>query len=65
MEQVASTHAALIAIIDQDAKAHYDFYLAGTADWQWSDAELRVPPETRILHTGSLASWLPPVSTEP
>ena len=49
-----------IATLDQDGKARYDFYLTGTADWQWTDAELRVPPATRILHAGSLASWLPP-----
>jgi fructokinase len=59
---VAATEQSSLAIatLDQDAKAHYDFYLTGTADWQWTDAELRVPPATRILHAGSLTSWLPP-----
>jgi fructokinase len=56
----AEQSSLAIATLDQDAKAHYDFYLTGTADWQWTDAELRVPPATRILHAGSLASWLPP-----
>ena len=58
---VAAEQSSLaIATLDHDAKAHYEFYLTGTADWQWTDAELRVPSATRILHTGSLASWLPP-----
>lgn len=46
--------------LDEHGKASYDFYLHGSADWQWTPAQLRVPPATRILHTGSLASWLPP-----
>jgi fructokinase len=55
----AEPSSLAFASLDRDGKAHYDFYLTGAADWQWSDAELRVPPATRILHTGSLASWLP------
>jgi len=46
--------------LDGQGKAGYDFYLDGSADWQWTPAELAVPPDTRILHTGSLAAWLPP-----
>jgi fructokinase len=49
-----------VATLDAEGKAHYDFYLAGSADWQWTDAELTVPGGTRMLHAGSLASWLPP-----
>lgn len=46
--------------LDEQAKASYDFYWDGAADWQWTPAELAVPAATRILHTGSLAAWLPP-----
>ena len=36
-------------------------YLQGTADWQWSTAELtRIPAATTILHLGSLASCVAP-----
>lgn len=59
---VSATQPSTLAVVTLDAegRAHYDFYLDGAADWQWSDSELRVPPGTQILHTGSLASWLPP-----
>ena len=47
--------------LDSTAQASYDFYLQGTADWQWTDDELtRIPADTTVLHTGSLASWTPP-----
>lgn len=36
-------------------------YLQGTADWQWSAAELaRIPAATTILHLGSLACCIAP-----
>ena len=36
-------------------------YLQGTADWQWSTAELaRIPAATTILHLGSLVSCVAP-----
>jgi fructokinase len=47
--------------LDEARNAVYDFYLNGTADWQWTDSELaRVPAEAGWLHTGSLASWTAP-----
>ena len=50
-----------VVTLDDEARASYDFYIQGTADWQWSEAELaRLPQRTRILHFGSLASWTPP-----
>lgn len=52
-----------LAVVSLDAEGHasYDFYLDGTADWQWTDAELaRIPPDTAVLHVGSLASWTAP-----
>ena len=47
--------------LDAGASASYDFYFEGTADWQWTDAEIAaVPAATAVLHFGSLASWTPP-----
>jgi fructokinase len=46
--------------LDEHRKARYDFYLDGSADWQWRPDELVVPDGTTILHAGSLTSWTPP-----
>jgi fructokinase len=46
--------------LDEHRKAHYDFYLDGSVDWQWRPDELVVPDGTAILHAGSLTSWTPP-----
>ncbi|MDQ6936933.1 MAG: carbohydrate kinase [Actinomycetota bacterium] len=57
------TEATTLAVVtlDEDGRAEYDFYVEGTADWQWTESELRaVPDGTTTLHTGSLASWTPP-----
>lgn len=52
-----------VASLDAEGRAFYDFYIENTADWQWSTKELAaVPPASAVLHTGSLASWLPPGS---
>jgi len=62
----AAPHAAELATLavvslDADAQASYDFYADGTADWQWTAAEIsRVPAATAVLHFGSLASWTAP-----
>jgi fructokinase len=49
--------------VDEAAHATYDFYLEGTADWQWTVAELDgLPADTEILHFGSIASWTEPGS---
>ncbi len=58
-----ATEPATMAVVDLDAsaRASYEFYVQGTADWQWSDAEIgRIPTDTTIVHLGSLASWTPP-----
>jgi fructokinase len=48
---------------DGDARARYDFYFDGAADWQWTAYEIgRLSSETAVLHFGSLASWTPPGS---
>ncbi|MEP6852987.1 MAG: carbohydrate kinase [bacterium] len=52
-----------LAVVDLDdaGRAEYDFYVQGTADWQWSEPELAaIPTATTVFHTGSLASWTPP-----
>lgn len=52
-----------LAVVSLDAQARpsYDFYREGTADWQWTEAEMvKVPATTAILHFGSLASWTAP-----
>jgi fructokinase len=49
-----------ITSIDEQGGATYDFYVDGTADWHWTDAELDVFGESSIVHFGSLASWTPP-----
>lgn len=50
-----------VVTLDVQARASYDFYREGTADWQWSAEEVgRAPGATTVLHFGSLASWTPP-----
>ena len=47
--------------IDSERNATYDFYLDGTADWQWTRDELAMAPrDAGWIHTGSLASWTEP-----
>jgi fructokinase len=44
-----------------DGSARYHFGVDGTADFQWTAAELsRAPSHAGAVHFGSLASWLPP-----
>jgi fructokinase len=50
-----------VVSLDAEAQASYDFYVQGTADWQWTAEEIgRAPDDTAVLHFGSLASWTPP-----
>jgi fructokinase len=62
----AAPHAAepatlAVVSLDAAAQASYDFYVQGTADWQWTAEEIgNVPGDTAVLHFGSLASWTPP-----
>ncbi len=58
-----ATEPTTLAVVSLDAQGHagYDFYLEGTADWQWTATELaRIAPDTAVLHVGSLASWTHP-----
>jgi fructokinase len=62
----AAPHAAeratvATASVDGAGQVRYEFDMDGTADWQWSAAELRaVNPAAQILHFGSIAAWTPP-----
>jgi fructokinase len=52
-----------IASVDEAGDVVYDFDMDGTADWQWTAAELSgLRPDTEVLHFGSIASWTPPGS---
>jgi fructokinase len=52
-----------VVSLDGPGQASYEFYVEGTADWQWTIAELRKRPlDTKVLHFGSIASWTPPGS---
>jgi fructokinase len=56
---VTAPEQATLALTDLDAdgNAVYDFYADGTADWQWTAAELDPlhTSEARCVHTGSMA----------
>lgn len=62
----AAPHAAeratvASASVDAAEQVTYTFEMAGTADWQWTAAELRaIDPATQVLHFGSIAAWTPP-----
>ncbi|MDA0632016.1 carbohydrate kinase [Nonomuraea sp. MCN248] len=51
-----------VAGLDDGGDARYSFHAEGTADWQWTAAELpeRALDGVRCLHTGSLALVRPP-----
>ncbi len=51
-----------VATVDDAGVAAYDFWTEGTADWQWTAAELAgvVDDGTVALHTGSIALELEP-----
>ena len=60
--EAAEPTTAAVVTLDESGGAEYQFYVQGTADWQWTAAELpaEAPPGTRALHFGTLASILPP-----
>jgi fructokinase len=63
---VTARESSTLAVVSLDAErnATYDFYRTGTADWQWTEAELaRIPTDTGWVHAGSLASWIDPGAT--
>ena len=59
--QAVEPSTLAVVSLDATAQASYDFYVQGTADWQWTAEEIgRAPEGTAVLHFGSLASWTPP-----
>jgi fructokinase len=59
----AASESATVATasVDEAGQVTYEFDMDGTADWQWTAAELReLSPGTELLHFGSIASWTPP-----
>jgi fructokinase len=61
--RAAERTSVATASVDSAARARYEFDIEGTADWQWTAAELRrLDPDTEMLHFGSLASWTMPGS---
>jgi fructokinase len=59
--QAAELTTLAVVSLDSEARATYDFYTQGTADWHWTAEEIaRLPNRTTILHFGSLASWTAP-----
>jgi fructokinase len=60
----ASEHTTrAIATVDDAGDVVYEFDMDGTADWQWTAAELsRLRSDTEVLHFGSIASWTLPGS---
>ena len=59
--RAAEPSTLAVVSVDASARASYDFYLDGTADWQWTAEETtRAPEGTAVLHFGSIASWTPP-----
>jgi fructokinase len=56
---------ATLAVVSLDDEGHamYEFYVEGTADWQWSATELsRLSADAEVLHFGSIAAWTAPGS---
>jgi fructokinase len=61
---VPATEPSSLAVVTFDAerRASYDFWLTGTADWQWTDEELGRPlgADVRTVHVGSIAAYREP-----
>ncbi len=57
----AEPSSLAIVVLEPDGSAAYDFRVDGTADWQWTDAELADALEgADALHVGSLGLTTPP-----
>jgi len=58
----AEPSSLAVVTFDAERRASYDFWLNGTADWQWRDRDLPNPldDEVAALHIGSLATYLSP-----
>jgi fructokinase len=62
---VTDNRPSTIALVHlRDGIADYEFFVDGTADFAWTEAELAAcVGDPTFLHFGSLASWLPPGDT--
>lgn len=50
-----------IASVDDAGQMTYEFEMEGTADWQWTAAELgELNGDAAVFHFGSISSWTPP-----
>jgi fructokinase len=59
--RAAERATVAIASVGETGDVTYEFEMDGTADWQWTAAELRkLSPATDLLHFGSIASLTPP-----
>ncbi len=58
----AEPSSLAVVTFDEQRRATYDFWLNGTADWQWTAAELPDPlgDDVTCVHVGSLAAFLEP-----
>jgi fructokinase len=65
---VAATEPSTLAVasVDADGVASYDFWMHGTADWQWTAAELAEPlaDDVVALHTGSMTLEVEPGASQ-
>jgi len=54
-----------VVSLDQAGVASYQFYVNGTADWQWTPEQLptALPAEVVAIHAGSLALCVEPAAT--
>jgi fructokinase len=61
---ISASEPSTVAVVSVGKSGHpaYSFWTQGTADWQWSAAELapHPRPRTTLLHTASVAAWLSP-----
>jgi fructokinase len=49
-----------VVSVDPGGQARYEFYVDGTADWQWDAGQPLLPPEVPAVHAGSIAAWRTP-----
>lgn len=63
---VNADEPAMLAVVGLDpaGTASYDFYVDGSAERCWQRHELPdpLPAAARVLHVGSISSWLPPAA---
>jgi fructokinase len=61
---VSASEPSSLAVVsfDDQRRASYDFWFSGTADWQWTDAELPNPlaEDVTAVHVGSIAAFVEP-----